>query len=121
MVVDALTLRLPHCGAVAAGWPSPAEEELNDTLTFEEWLVPHKERSCLVTVATATLRREGILPGDVAIMERGRTPRPGNIIVAEANGSLIIRRYDGSSTAAAAPGSEVRLLGVVTAIIRRYR
>ncbi|MBI4022044.1 MAG: hypothetical protein HY372_01700 [Candidatus Andersenbacteria bacterium] len=123
MIVDALALRLPHRGTVSAGWPSPAEEELNDTLTFEEWLVPRKDRSCLITVATSALRTEGILPGDIAIMERGRTPRPGNIVVAAINGSPIIRRF---ARPHAPPrtddtASEVRLLGVVTAIIRRYR
>lgn len=112
-------------------WPSPAEEELNDTLSFEEWLVPRKEASCLLRVATAALRSGGILPGDTAIMERGRAPRPGDIVVAEVNGAPIIRRYerahkqpqlaDDTGATPFASGSEARLLGVVTAIIRRYR
>lgn len=115
----------------AASWPSPAEEELIDTLSFAEWLVPRQAASCLITVATAALRREGILPGDTAIMERGRAPRSGDIVVAEVNGAPIIRRYehankqpqlaDDTGAAPLARGSEARLLGVVTAIIRRYR
>lgn len=125
------SLELPLCGVIPAGWPSPAEEELGDTLTFEEWLVPRKEASCLVTVATNTLRSEGILPDDIAIMERGRTPRHGNIIIAEHDGVPIIRRYEviggkpqlvsDVGTMLIAEESDVRILGVVASVIRRYR
>lgn len=131
MTVDILRLRLPLLGVIPAGWLSPAEEELGDTLTFEEWLVPHKEASCLVTVATNTLRSEGILPEDIVIMERGKTPRHGNIVIAEINGSPLIRRYERVGGVAKLVGdgaeislgdqTEIRILGVATAVIRKYR
>jgi SOS-response transcriptional repressor LexA len=116
---------------VVAGWPSPAEEELGDMLTFEEWLVPHKESSCLVTVATNALRSEGILPDDLVIMERGRKPQHGDIVVAEIDGAPIIRRYESGSGVLRLTSdigeqilseeSDIRLLGVVTSVIRKYR
>ncbi len=132
MLVDALAVPVPFRGVIAAGWPSPAEEELGDTLTFEEWLVPHKEASCLVTVATTALRSEGILPDDIVIMERGTAPRHGSIVVAEVNGAPLIRRYERRGGAAKLVGdegeialaddqSDVRILGVATAVIRKYR
>jgi len=100
-------------------------------LTFEEWLVPHKEASCLVTVGTNALRGEGILPDDIVIMERGRTPQHDDVVIAEVDGHPLIRKYEkvaGLPRLASDTGvmplaeeSDVRILGVVASVIRRYR
>lgn len=129
--MNILSLQLPLLGTIAAGWPSPAEEELGDTLTFEEWLIPHKEASCLVTVGTNALRGQGILPDDIVIMERGRTPQHGDLVIAELDGKPLIRKYERlagllqltSDTGAMQldEESEVHILGVVASVIRRYR
>lgn len=131
MTVDLFTLQIPFRGVIAAGWPSPAEEELGDMLTFEEWLVPHKASSCLVTVGTSALKSEGILPDDIAIMERGRTPQHGDIVIAEIDGTPIIRKFEkvhslpqlvsDNGTMNLSEESDVRILGVVASVIRRYR
>lgn len=125
-------ITLPVRGFVVAGWPSPAEEELGDTLTFEEWLVPHKESSWLVHVSTEAMNSDGILPGDVAILERGRDPKHGDIVIARVDEQTVIRRYEIRnkypvlvSTNPAFPiltfGEQVQLLGVVATIIRKYK
>lgn len=119
-------------GLIMAGWPSPAEEELSDTLTFEAWLVPHKEASWLVRVSTEAMKNNGIIPGDVAILERGRNPKDGDIVVARANEQTVIRKYAIQNNhpvlAPASPGfpiilinEQVQLLGVVVTIIRKYK
>lgn len=131
MNVNVLALALPFRGVIAAGWPSPAEEELGDVLTFEKWLIPHKESSYLVTVGTTALKNEGILPDDIVIMERGRTPQHGDIVIAEIDGAPLIRKYEKASgmprlvhdtgVVQLGENSSVRILGVVTSVIRRYR
>ena len=114
-----------------AGWPSPAEEELTDLLSFDEWLLPRKEASVLVRVAGSAMTPAGILPGDVAIVERGRQPNHGDIVVADIRGTLLLRFYErreGTPTLVAAdsrhppviPNEDVTLLGGVTAVIRKY-
>lgn len=131
MTINVLSLVLPFRGLIAAGWPSPAEEELGDTLTFEEWLVPHKNASCLVTVGTNALKHEGILPDDIVIMERGLTPQPGDIVIAEIDGQPLIRKYErvaglpqltnDTGVMQLDEESNVHILGVVASVIRRYR
>lgn len=122
----------PVCGMVMAGWPSPAEEELEDTLTFEEWLVPRKESSWLVHVSTDALRGCGIINGDIAVLERGRNPKYGDIIIARTDEKTVIRRYEkqnnhpvlvsANPSFPSIPFSElVQVLGVVSAIIRKYK
>lgn len=104
---------LPVRGVVAAGWPSPAEEELLDLISFDEWLQPNKEASFLVRVVSAALTAEGILPGDVLVVERGRRARVGDIVVAEEEGQTGVRKL----TSSARP---LTVLGVVTAVVRKY-
>lgn len=119
-------------GFVVAGWPSPAEEELGDTLTFEEWLVPHKEASWLVHVSTEAMGNDGILPGDVAILERGRDPQQGDIVIAHVDEQTVIRRYEIQNGRPALVSTNpvfptlffderAELLGVVVTIIRKYK
>jgi DNA polymerase V len=131
MSVNIFALRLPLLGIVPAGWPSPAEEELGDLLSFEEWLLPHKDASSLVTVGTNALRSEGIFPKDIVIMERGVRPQHGSIVIAEVEGHVLIRRFEviGGKPRLVSDDAfvemkdeeQARVLGVVVTVIRRYR
>lgn len=122
---------LPFLGNVTAGWPSPAEEELGDTITFENWLLPNKESSCLVSVSTDAMRDAGILPGDTLITERHRTPANGDIVIAKIDGETIMRRYHSqnghvvfipanSSYKSIIPRESATIIGVVMSVIRKY-
>jgi SOS-response transcriptional repressor LexA len=75
---------------------------------------------------------DGILPGDIAILERGRDPRQGDIVIARVDEQTVIRRYEIQnghptlvSTNPAFPvlyfDERTELLGVVATIIRKYK
>ena len=125
------SLALPLVGEVAAGFPSPAEEELRDIISFDEYLVKRPESSFLLKVSGDSMAGEGIMEGDLVIVERGRDPRNGDIVVAEVDGEWTIKyfRKEGKDVVLEAanpkykpirPKSELRLGGVVTAVIRKY-
>jgi len=125
------SLALPVVGEVAAGFPSPAEEELRDIISFDEYLVTRPESSFLLKVSGDSMEGEGIMEGDLVIVERGREPRNGDIVVAEVDGEWTIKyfRKEGKDVVLEAanpkykpirPKSELRLGGVVTAVIRKY-
>jgi len=125
------SLALPMVGEVAAGFPSPAEEELRDIISFDEYLVTRPESSFLLKVSGDSMAGEGIMEGDLVIVERGRDPRNGDIVVAEVDGEWTIKyfRKEGKDVVLEAanpkykpirPKSELRLGGVVTAVIRKY-
>ncbi len=77
---EALPLRL--LGSVAAGFPSPAEESLLDTMSLDEYLVTRPEATFMLRVEGDSMVDAGILPGDTVLVERGRTPRNGDIVIA---------------------------------------
>jgi len=125
------SLALPMVGEVAAGFPSPAEEELRDVISFDEYLITRPGSSFLLTVSGDSMTGAGIMEGDLVIVERGREPRNGDIVIAEVDGEWTIKyfRKEGRNIILEAanpkyktirPKSELRLGGVVSAVIRKY-
>ncbi|MDX9868997.1 MAG: LexA family transcriptional regulator, partial [Kiritimatiellia bacterium] len=74
--------KLRLLGSVAAGFPSPAEESLLDTLSLDEYLVTRPEATFMLRVEGDSMVDAGILPGDTVLVERGRAPRNGDIVIA---------------------------------------
>src|SRR5262245_58286036 len=74
---------LPLLGTVTAGFPSPAEEELTDTMTLDEYLITNKEATYILKVDGESMIEAGILPGDLLLVERGAEPRDGDIVIAQ--------------------------------------
>jgi repressor LexA len=72
----------PLLGRVRAGFAAPAEEELADTISVGEVLLPHPEASFLLTVEGDSMIDAGIQPGDMVVFERTAEVRPGDIVVA---------------------------------------
>ncbi|MEY4744694.1 MAG: LexA repressor [Candidatus Parcubacteria bacterium] len=118
-------------GTVAAGWPSPAEEENVDTISLDEWLITNREASFMLKVSGDSMIDAGIRPGDMVILERGREPKNGDVVVAEVDREWTIKFFDrrgGKVTLRPANAKyrpitaeeELRIAGVVTAVIRKY-
>ena len=125
------SLSLPMVGEIRAGFPSPAEEELRDILSLDEYLITRPDSSFLLKVTGDSMIGEGIKPGDLVIVERGREARHGDVIVAEVDGEWTMKYFTKKrgvvvlESANAAyppikPKSELRIAGIVTAVIRKY-
>src|SRR5262245_45557199 len=66
-------------GALPAGFPFPAEEELMDTMSLDEYLITNEEATCLLKVTSDAMQDAGILSGDLLLVERGARPHDGDI------------------------------------------
>lgn len=126
-----LSLGLPLAGEVCAGFPSPAEEELRDVISFDEYLVARPETSFLLSVTGDSMIGEGIMEKDLVIVEKGREPKNGDIILAEVDGNWTMKyfRKKGKTVTLEAanpkyppivPQTELRIAGVITAVVRKY-
>jgi SOS regulatory protein LexA len=126
-----LSFKLPLVGNVAAGFPSPAEEELRDTLSFDEYLIDHPASSFILSVTGDSMIGEGIKEKDLVIVEKGREPKSGDIVLAEVDGNWTMkyfRKKGKKITLEAAnpkyppisPNEELRIAGVITAVVRKY-
>lgn len=123
---------VPFVGIVQAGFPSPAEEELCDTISFNEYLITRPESSFILEVTGDSMEGAGILPGDLVIVEKGLEPRAGDIVLAEVDGEWTMKYFRRQGRAvvleaanpkypAIKPKSEMRLGGIISAVIRKYR
>ena len=131
LIPKRLGVTLPVLGVVEAGWPSPAEEELLDTLTLDDYLIRNKEATYLLQVKGDSMIEAGILPGDQVLVERGAEPKDGDIVIAEVDGSWTMKffRKRGSKVVLVPgnkkykpiiPKEELRVAAVVRAVIRKY-
>lgn len=119
-------------GTVEAGFPSPAEEELADTLSFDDLLIQNREATFLLKVSGDSMSGAGILPGDMVIVDKGQTPKSGDIVIAEVDGQWTMKylKKRGDSVALIPanpaykpikPKDELKIAGVVTAVVRKYK
>jgi len=119
-------------GTVEAGFPSPAEEELADTLSLDDLLIQNREATFLLKVSGDSMSGAGILPGDMVIVDKGQTPKSGDIVIAEVDGAWTMKylkkRGENVTLLPANPNykpirpkNELKIAGVVTAVVRKYR
>jgi repressor LexA len=80
-------------GLVAAGFPSPAEESLLDTISLDEYLISRPEATFMLRVDGDSMIDAGILPGDTVLVERGRAPRNGDIVIACVDGAWTMKYF----------------------------
>ncbi len=119
-------------GVVQAGFPSPAEEELLDTLSLDEFLIKKPNATYMVKVSGDSMIDEGIKEGDLVLVERGRQAQPGDIVIAQVDGQWTMKFFekrDGKVCLRAAnkkyplivPTQELVIGGVVIAKVRKYK
>jgi SOS regulatory protein LexA len=119
-------------GAVEAGFPSPAEEELSDTIDLDEFLIKNKEATYMLKVTGDSMRDAGILPGDMVLVERGLEAHDGDIVIAHVDHAWTLkylRKRSRKVWLEAAnkrykpifPKEELKIAAVVIAVIRKYR
>jgi len=118
-------------GTVEAGFPSPAEEELSDTMSLDDYLIKNKAATFMLEVKGQSMKDAGILPGDMVLVERGLEAKDGDIVIAEIdhgwtmkffrkrNGKIILMPAN-PQYLPILPTEELNIAAVVKAVIRKY-
>jgi DNA polymerase V len=79
-------------GRVAAGFPSPATDHVEQRLDLSEYLVLHPEATFFLRVKGDSMTGAGIHHGDLLIVDRSLSPASGRVVVATLNGELTVKR-----------------------------
>ena len=122
---------VPVLGTVTAGFPSPAEEELADTMSLDEFLITNREATYILKINGESMMGAGILPGDMLLVERGAEPRDGDIVIAQVDREWTMKffRKRGRTVFLEAanqdfkpiyPTEELKVAAVVRAVICKY-
>ncbi len=77
---------------VSAGFPSPADEYLDQKLDLNEHLVKNPAATYFVRVAGDSMMGAGINDNDILVVDRSLEPSSSNIVIAIVNGELTVKR-----------------------------
>lgn len=122
---------LPLFGPIAAGFAAPVEEQAEETITLENYLVRDKRSTFLLRVKGDSMIDAGIQEGDLVVVERNKEPRPGDIVVGVLDGEFtlkrLIREKGKTFLRAENPAypdmyamNELTTAGVVRGVVRKY-
>jgi DNA polymerase V len=125
----ALNLPIYH-SAVAAGFPSPAENDIEEKLDLNELLVKHPAATFFLRVAGSSMIGAGIHHNDILVVDRSLEAAHGKIVIAALNGELTVKRLHIAKGAvhlmadnpdyppiAVSADMELHIWGVVTSVI----
>ena len=85
-------LMLPLFGPIAAGFAAPVEEQAEEQVALMDMLVRDPSRTFLLRVKGDSMIDAGIFQGDLVIVERGREPKVGEIVVGILDGEFTLKR-----------------------------
>ncbi len=89
------SLRLPLFGhKIAAGFPSPADDYVEDRIDLNQHLIRHKEATFFLRVKGDSMLGAGIHDGDLLIVDRALDPVDGKIVIAVLDGELTVKRLE---------------------------
>ena len=118
-------------GFVEAGFPTPAQEEQLDEISFDEYLTPNKEASYILKVKGDSMIDAGIREGDMVVVERRQTYKPGQIVIASVDseytmkylrkkGELYYLEAANEKYKPIYPKGHLEIEAVVIAVVRKY-
>ena len=122
---------IPFVGLVQAGFPSPVEEELTDTMSMDDYLIENREATFLMRAKGESMIEAGIMDGDMLLVERTEKAKPGEIVIALIDGDRTIkylRQRSGTyylepanrDMKSLVPKNSLVIEAVVKAVVRKY-
>lgn len=126
-VVEAL---LPYYNSVQAGFPSPADDYLEDPLSLDAHVIKNKSATFFVRVEGDSMIGAGIYDGCILVVDRSLPAQQHDVVVAILDNAFLVKRLkytqQGLQLLSAHPDYEpivvaaeedIRIWGVVTYIV----
>ncbi|MCP1201076.1 LexA family transcriptional regulator [Notoacmeibacter sp. MSK16QG-6] len=77
---------------VPAGFPSPAADDVEETVDPMAWIIRHESATFWWRVSGHSLEAEGILDGDLIAVDRAGKKRIGRIVLAIVDGAVTVKK-----------------------------
>ena len=90
--VPPLALPLLTC-TVAAGFPSPADDHLDNSLDLNELLIRRPAATFFLKAVGTSMKGAGICNNDILVVDKSETPVHGSMIVAAVNGECLVKIF----------------------------
>ncbi len=118
---------------ISAGFPSPAQDYIEQTLDLNELCIKHPAATFFVRAEGDSMIDAGISPNDILVVDRSITAEHGDIVIAGIHGELTVKMLELRPFARLVPcnkayqpikipdGCELDIFGVVTSVVRNMR
>lgn len=85
--------RIPlYASAVKAGFPSPADDFIEQYLDLNDHLIQHPAATFFVRASGESMINAGIHSGDMLVVDRSIEAAHGHVVIAAINGELTVKR-----------------------------
>jgi DNA polymerase V len=121
-----------YSNPVQAGFPSPADDYIEDDLDIYKHLIDKPEATFFARAKGDSMKDVGIFDKDILVVDRSKNPRNNEIVVACVDNEFTVKRYNKKGGRIRLmpensdfdpiefkEGSEAYLWGVVTFVIHR--
>lgn len=124
-------MMLPLFGPISAGFAAPVEEQAEEMLTLDAYLIEDKSSTFLLRVKGDSMIEAGIHEGDIVIVDRKKQPKMNDIVVGVLDGEFTLKRlkrdkgkYYLQAENPEYPDmyamEELKVAGVVKGVLRKY-
>lgn len=83
---------IPLLCPVPAGWPSPSEDYIENTLNLHELVVRNPAATYFLRAMGESMIGAGIHSGDLLVVDRSKEAQSGKVVVAVIDGELTVKR-----------------------------
>ena len=91
--MDVKRLAIPLLSdGVSAGFPSPAEDYIEESIDLNEHLIQNPFSTFFLRVSGNSMTNSGIHDKDLIIVDKSLIAKPGNIVIAMVDGEFTIKR-----------------------------
>jgi repressor LexA len=122
---------VPVLGLVKAGFPSDVDEQVEDTMSIDDYLIEKKESTYMLEVDGDSMIDAHIADGDMVVVERTDKAKDGQIVIAEVDGEYTMKYFKKSGDKVwlepanknfkpIYPKHDLKITAVVKAVIRKY-
>lgn len=132
----ASSILLPYADAgVKAGFPSPAQDYMSESIDLNSELIRQKESTFYARVDGDSMEGAGIFDGDIVIIDKALEAHNGNYVVAYIDGEFTLKRFQLDESGRGAwlvpankkyhpihvdANNDFRIWGVVTGVVRKF-
>ena len=87
-------LELPYADSgIKAGFPSPAQDYLTESIDLNKELVRHSETTFYAKVSGDSLMNAGISDGDLVVIDKALTAQNGDYVAAFIDGEFTLKKF----------------------------
>jgi DNA polymerase V len=86
------------CSKIKAGFPSPAEDYIDQMLDLNDYLVTHPAATFFLKVDGDSMINMGIHHNDVLIVDRSLSPKSGMVVVVSIDGQFTVKQLKKTKT-----------------------